>query len=72
MPTFEVEFEVYCSCGEDLCNQSITSLTRQGLIVKVDPCEKCLRKAQDDGWETGHKNGYEQGYDKGYTKFSTS
>ena len=57
MPTFEVEFEVFCSCGEGLCNQSTTSLTRQGLIVKVEPCEKCLKKAQDDGWEIGYEEG---------------
>ena len=65
MPTFEVEFEVYCSCGEDLCNQSVGELKRKNLRVTVEPCEKCLEKEKEDGRKTGYENGYEEGYTEG-------
>ena len=68
MPTFEIEFEVYCSCGEGLCNQSVGELRRENLRVTVEPCEKCLKKEKDDGWEEGYNKGYEIGYDKGYAE----
>ena len=65
MPTFEVEFEVYCSCGEGLCNQSVGELKRKNLRVTVEPCEKCLEKEKEDGRKTGYENGYEEGYTEG-------
>ena len=56
MPSFEINFEVYCSCGNGLCNQSKT----KGMTVTVEPCEKCKEKEYDSG--------YEKGYDKGYVE----
>lgn len=53
MPTFNVDFEVFCLCGEGLCNQSVAESGRRGLKVIVSPCPKCQEKA------------YERGYDKG-------
>ena len=58
MPSFEVEFEVFCSCGEGLCNQSMGSLMRRGPIVTVEPCDKCLIKAYDKGYDEGYNIGY--------------
>ena len=45
MPSFDVDFEVYCgTCGAGLCLSSTTGKTRnrQELFVKVDACESCL------------------------------
>jgi hypothetical protein len=48
MPSFDVEFEVFCgTCGEGLCNQSDTrkSHRRQENQVTVDVCPKCIEAA---------------------------
>lgn len=45
MPSFEVEFEVFCgTCGAGLCNQSNTrkSRTRGENQVTVEVCRKCV------------------------------
>ena len=52
-----VEFEVWCSWGAGLCNQ--TKDVRGG--IQVEPCENCLEKARDEGYDKGHSEGYEQG-----------
>jgi len=54
MPTFDVEFEVFCSCGEGLCNQSVASNTPRGLFVTVEPCEKCKTASYDEGYDKGY------------------
>ena len=41
-----VEFEVWCSCGNGLCNQ--TKDVNGG--IEVEPCEKCLDKAHTEGY----------------------
>ena len=45
-----VSFEVFCHCGEGLCNQSTTrSSRRRGEAqVVVDACEKCLKAARNE------------------------
>ncbi len=54
MPSFGVEFEVYCSCGEPLCLQSTGSNNRRGgPRVTVEPCEKCIEAAVDRGFDQG-------------------
>jgi len=52
-----VEFEVWCSCGEGLCNQ--TKDVRGG--IQVEPCANCLDKAMDAGYDKGYSEGYEEG-----------
>lgn len=47
-----LEFEVWCSCGNGLCNQ--TKDTKGGIIV--EPCEKCL----DNAFEKGRNDGYNE------------
>jgi len=49
-----LEFEVWCSCGNGLCNQ--TKEVKGGIMV--EPCEKCLEKEYDSGYDTGHNEGY--------------
>ena len=53
MPTFKVDFEVYCaSCGAGLCKQSYTN----DLTVRVDPCQDCLDAAREDGRNDGYND----------------
>jgi len=56
MPEFSVDFEVFCSCGEGLCDQS-TGSNKRGPRVTVEPCQKCLQKEYDAGVEEGYKKG---------------
>ena len=45
-----IEFEVWCSCGNGLCNQ--TKEVKGG--IQVEPCEKCLESAREEGREEGY------------------
>ena len=45
-----LEFEVWCSCGNGLCNQT---RDRKGGI-EVEPCEKCLEVAREEGRDEGY------------------
>ena len=46
MPT--IEFEVWCECGTLLDTRDV----RGG--VEVDPCEKCLEAAKEEGRNEGY------------------
>jgi len=61
MPTVEVEIEVWCSCGEGLCRQTTTGRTngRGQEYFTVEPCNKCLESATEDGKKDGWNEGYE-------------
>lgn len=61
MPEFSVEFEVFCSCGAGLCNQSDGGNSKRGPTVTVTPCKKCLQEEYDTGYGDGHKIGYKDG-----------
>ena len=50
-----IEFEIWCSCGNGLCNQ--TRDVKGG--ISVEPCENCLENAKDEGYNTGYKEGQE-------------
>jgi len=52
MPSFDLEFEVYCSCGGGLCNQSDTNKNGHSHYVTVEPCESCIDDAKEEGKET--------------------
>lgn len=57
MPEFSLSFEVYCSCGEGLCNQTTTRMSRlrgEPQAV-VEPCQKCLQAARDEAAEARAK-----------------
>ena len=53
MPTIEAEFEVFCACGNGLCSNTSDST--------VEPCEKCLERARDEGYREGYDEGYDEG-----------
>lgn len=59
--TCEVEFEVYCSCGAHLCNQSTGDNTKgRGYpFVTVEPCSKCLDEKYVEGIATGRTEAIE-------------
>lgn len=63
MPEIEVNIEVYCTCGEGLCNQTESTRTRhrKEAAFIVTPCEKCMARARD----TGDEKGYDRGFDEG-------
>jgi len=59
MPEFSVEvvFDVYCSCGAALCNQSDTQdsdgYRHRSRSVTVEPCEKCKDAEYEKGYAQG-------------------
>lgn len=56
MPSFEVDFEVYCNaCGAGLCHAAETGVTRsrRALCVRIEPCEDCMRNNHEAGLEAG-------------------
>ena len=63
MPEIKVEVEVWCDCGEGLCSQSSTASKGTGVVV--EPCQKCLDAAKEEGHEEGYDKGYESGLDEG-------
>lgn len=45
MPSFDVDFEVYCAtCNAGLCNSTETGKTksRRELFIKVEACSSCM------------------------------
>ena len=63
MPTLELEFEVYCTCGEGLCRQTQEGRTSgRGMpFITVGPCEECLAKVHQEGYDDGYEDGFEDG-----------
>jgi len=60
MPEVSVNVEVYCArCGDGLCNQTeaTTTYNRREPSFRVDPCEKCLEVAKDEGDSEGYERG---------------
>jgi len=59
MPVLETEFEVFCSCGEGLCLQTIVRTSRGRRIpqVVVPICKKCAEYER----RTGFREGFEAG-----------
>ncbi len=49
-----ISFEIWCSCGEELCYQ--TKSVSSGIIV--EPCQLCLNKAFDEDRNEGYDKEY--------------
>ena len=63
MPDVSFNIEIYCDgCGEGLCNQSkfVTTRHRNEPSFRVEPCQKCLDTAREEG----RNEGYNEGHDK--------
>jgi hypothetical protein len=57
MPEVNVDVEVYCAaCGEGLCGQteSTTGRQRDQPQFRVDPCQRCLDAADEEGYTRGY------------------
>ena len=61
MPILELEFEVFCSCGNGLCRQTTEGKNNRNPFITVEPCQKCL----DDIEQKGYDKGYDKGFDEG-------
>ena len=61
MPEIEIEIEIYCSCGAGLCRQSSAGKTkgRGQPYFTVEPCEDCLKKERELGYDEGYKQAEE-------------
>jgi molecular chaperone GrpE (heat shock protein) len=60
MPSFEVEFEVFCdACGAGICHQAEgrNSRTRNAPQVTVQPCDTCMEKAKEKARQEGFDEG---------------
>ena len=53
VPDININLDIYCSCGNGLCSQSSLSYSRGGYQVTIDPCEKCLERAEHEGYIKG-------------------
>ena len=60
MPTLEIEFEVFCSCGAGLCNNSTEGKNRHSQYITVEPCQACLGVEYERGKEEGYEEGKEE------------
>ena len=61
MPDITVNIDIYCSCGEGLCNQTLSAPGKRVTggyssreVFVVEPCQKCMSGAKDDGYESGY------------------
>jgi hypothetical protein len=62
MPTIttDVEFEAFCSeCNAGICNNLTyrQSHNRGAHQFTVDPCDKCIKNAKQDGYDAGYQAG---------------
>ena len=63
MPEIEVNIEVFCSCGNGICNNTSVGKTRgRGQpFFEVEPCKKCIDSAKDESYNEGYEKGYQAG-----------
>ncbi len=64
MPDVTVNVDVYCGrCGDGLCNQTTykENYTGRDKAFHVEPCEKCLDAAKDEGDDKGYTRGLDDG-----------
>lgn len=54
MSEVTVNIIVECSCGNDLSGQAEGGSDHKGNpVITVEPCEKCLERAHDEGYDEG-------------------
>ena len=61
MPTIKIDFEVRCTCGEGLCNQTTVDDRHGTIRLVIAPCDKCIANAKDEADGEGWKRGYKEG-----------
>ncbi|MBU0777616.1 hypothetical protein KKF82_05120, partial [Patescibacteria group bacterium] len=65
MLTLDVEFSVYCECGENLTDLASTGGSTD-YEVTVSACPACCDDAREEGREEGNDDSFQEGYDAGY------
>ena len=64
MPQVVAEFEIWCqSCGKGLCMNVSEDPSRRsstGNSLSIEPCERCLKTAEEEGFEEGLKAAQEE------------
>ena len=54
MPDMTVSFSCYCSkCGAGMCGNVEVSESGRGIRLDIEPCEKCIENANEEGFEGG-------------------
>jgi len=56
MSAIEIDIEIFCArCGAGICNNATASRTkgRGQPCFEIEPCETCLEKAKDEGYQEG-------------------
>lgn len=64
MPEIEIDIELYCErCGAGLCNQAASARTRTRNYpsFRIEPCQRCLETARDEGYDKGYDKGLAEG-----------
>ena len=59
MPTLAHDFEVYCACGNGICNNTAVNDKRQQLII--EPCKKCMAEKETEIYNLTEENKELQG-----------
>ena len=60
MPLLELEFEVFCSCGNGMCNSTTEGRNGHSQFIEVEPCGKRLEASRNEGYNEGYEEGYAQ------------
>lgn len=50
MAEIRVDLEILCICGNEL-----TAKNKYAGLIEIEPCEKCLDVARDEGYSQGEK-----------------
>jgi hypothetical protein len=62
MPEISVDIEIYCAkCGAGICNSVQSQRKHNKEVFVVEPCDKCMETARDEGYEEGETHGYKAG-----------
>lgn len=57
MPDLTVDVDVYCGRCGDVLQAEFKEGYQRSNKCNVEPCEKCLEVAKDEGEEVGHTRG---------------
>lgn len=65
MPAIEqtVEFEAFCEqCKDGICNSFSyrSSYGRGAHQFTVEPCDRCLKSVEEEGYDKGYRDGYDE------------
>jgi hypothetical protein len=63
----EITF-VCAKCGLELDAKVVYHIYWPHHHIKVSPCDDCIDKANEDGYESGRADGYNEGYEEGYAE----